>query len=508
MRRLEADVSSLNPLLATSRYDRQVANYLFTPLIYLDRDLHPVEGLAQSWEVLEGGRLYRFRLNERATFSDGQPVRASDVLFTLQKVVDPRSESVQAAGYFTDLDLSKTRAVDPLTVEIAFRKVLGSQMGRFNELLVLPEHVYGKGDFRRDFNDTAVGSGPYRLARREPGREIVVEKRRDYWARVPFLDSVVFKVIDDHATAWNAVRRGDIDETFVRSDTWLREQANPALSPVLAFQRFYTLNYNAIAWNNRDRVLADQRVRRALAACVPIESIVQDLYQGTARAMSGPFTPDQFAYNPRVPVIRKDLDEARRLLAAAGWRDEDGDGDLEREGKPFRIELVIMAGSSTGSQFAQLLQAEVKQVGGEIVIATLDTAHAIERLMAGNFQAAYLSWDLDPDPDPFAIFHSSQTPPRGQNFVRYANPAADRLIEQARTEIDERRRQTLYWQLHELLASDQPYTWTVQSSARWAISKRIQGIEVSPGYGLFLWYPGEFGWWIPQEMHGGQRGPR
>jgi len=100
------------------------------------------------------------------------------------------------------------------------------------------------------------------------------------------------------------------------------------------------------------------------------------------------------------------------------------------------------------------------------------------------------------DPDPYALFHSSQFPPRGQNFAFYANPEADRLMDAARRELDQSKRKDLYWRLHEVLAEDQPYAWVVQASAKWGINKRVRGVDVSPGLGLFLWYPGELGWWI------------
>ncbi|HEX7832782.1 MAG TPA: hypothetical protein VF787_24230, partial [Thermoanaerobaculia bacterium] len=133
-------------------------------------------------------------------------------------------------------------------------------------------------------------------------------------------------------------------------------------------------------------------------------------------------------------------------------------------------------------------------------------AMAIQRILAGNYEAAYLGWDLDPDPDPFALFHSSQMPPRGQNFVFFSNAEADRIIEAARQELDISKRKELYWRLHELLVDEQPYTWTVQVSSKWAINKRVRGVATSRGYGLFLWYPGELGWWIAKDSQQPSRG--
>lgn len=500
VRRLESDIVTLNPVAAATIYDRHVDNLLYTPLIYLDQDLQPIPGLAESWDVSDGGKLYRFELNEKATFSDGTPVRASDVWFTLRKIIDPASEAVQVIGAFEHLDLARTRVVDEHTIDIAFREPRASQMIRFNDVLVIPEHVYSKGNFRADYNFTAVGSGPYRLVKRDPGKELILERRADYWAAKPAIQKIIMKVIVDHGTAWNALKRGDIDESRIASDVWFRERNDPTLKKIIDFRRFYTLSFNFITWNTRNPHLADKRVRRALAMCIPTEAVIQDLYHGTARAMSGPFTPDDYAYNPNVPPVRYDPEGARALLAAAGWKDSNGDGALDRNGRPFKIEMIIMSGAATSTQFGQMVQGEMKKIGVDVELNTIDPSVAIPRIIAGNYEAAYLAFELDADPDPFAILHSSQWPPRGQNFSFYRNPEVDRLIDAARTELDRSKRKDLYWKLHEIAAADQPYTFTVQVSSKWAISRRVRNVEVSRGYGMFRWYPGEQGWWIPRHL--------
>jgi peptide/nickel transport system substrate-binding protein len=497
VRRLGLDVSTLNPVVLASRYDRYVANYLFTPLIYLDRNLQPIPGLADSWEISDDGLTYRFELNKKATFSDGKPVHASDVVYTLLKIADPKTEAIQAHDAFASLDAAKTRAVDDWTVEVVFRERLAAQLMRFNDVLILPQAVYSVGDFRNDFTLRAVGSGPYVLVRREIGKEVVLQRRKDYWGERPHIETVIMKVVNDHGTAFNALKSGELDETLIASDTWMRERNNPQLTRTIDFQRFYTLNYNYIGWNNRDPLFKDKRVRRAMSMCIPIEAVIHDLFQGTARAMSGPFTPDEWAYNPTVPVVRYDPTGAQALLAAAGWKDTNGDGILDKDGKPFHFVLIIMTGSATSQQIGLMAQSELKKVGVQVEIALMDGTRAIQSLMAGNFQSAYLSWDLDADPDPYGIFHSRQTPAvGGQNFVFYSNPEADRLMDQARTELDMSKRKELYWRLHEIIADDQPYTWVVQNSAKWGLNRRVHGVVSSRGFGFFQWYPGELGWWI------------
>lgn len=499
-RRLEIDIAGLNPIIAANKYDRYVGTYLFTPLLRVDKNLEPMPGIAKKWTVSKDGRLYTFELNEKATFSDGKPVRASDVIFTLRKIVDPASEAIQIAGAFEHLDLSRTRAIDDHTLEIGFKQPLASQLSRFNDVMILPEHVYSKGNFLNDFNSAnVIGSGAYKLVRRLPGTEVVLERRDDHWEARPRIKTVVFKVVGEHKTAWNAVKIGDIDETLITSDTWAREQNNPSLKKILNFERYYSRNYNYIAWNNRSALFSDKRVRKAMAMCMPIEAIVRDLYHGTARAMTGHFIPDQWAYNPQVPVIRYDPEGAKKLLAEAEWRDRNGDGILDRNGKPFKFDLIIMTGNVVTKQLGQMVQAELKNIGVDMQLMLLEGGSAIHRMMEGNYEAVYSGWDLDPDPDPHALFHSQSTPPRGQNFVFYSNPEADRLIDAARRELDQGKRKELYHRLHAVLAEDQPYCWMIQASAKYAMTKRLRNVQNSRGFGFFGWYPGELDWWLASD---------
>ncbi len=336
-------------------------NYLFTPMVYFDQNLRCIPALAEKWDISADGKIYTFQLNKNATFSDGTRVLPSDVIFTLKKIVDPEMEAAQVADGFEELDLANTRVVDDRTVAVAFKKPLASRLIRFNNVLVLPEHVYGKGNFKTDFTSRAVGSGPYRLVRRVPGQEILLQLRSDYWGPKPYLQNVLFKVIIDATTAWNALKHNDVDETMISSDVWLRESRRPELVKAVDFLRFYTLNYNYVAWNGRNPLFADKRVRRALGMCIDLPSIINNMYHGTARAMNGPFTPDEWAYNPAVPVLPFDPVGAKRLLNDAGWFDSKNTGVLERDGKPFKFDMYVFAGGATSLPFAPALPGRAQE---------------------------------------------------------------------------------------------------------------------------------------------------
>jgi peptide/nickel transport system substrate-binding protein len=503
VRRLEGDVKTLNPLLLTSAYEKAVVSYIFDPLVEIDQRLRVVPGLARSWSVSVDGKTFTFELDPRARFSDGSPVRPEDVIFTLGRIVDPKTQSPQLSGYFTGLNLEQTRVTGPRTVVVVFDEFRAGQLLAFN-IPIVPEHVYSEGDFRADFAASATGSGPYRVAKVDTGQQVVLEKRDDYWGTAPWISRVVFRVIGEDEVAWRAIKQGQIDETRVTSDIYRLEGDDPEVLRTLEIYRFYPLGYNFIPWNVSDPVLSDARVRRALTHALDRKSIVEHVYTGTARIVSGPFTPEQPGYNPTVQPMPYDLDASRALLAEAGWRDTNGDGIVDREGRPLTIELLVSAGNAASRDQSQIFQRSLKQVGVDLKLTMVDSATLFDRVMKGNFQGTLLHWSLDLDPDLFGLFHSSQIPPAGMNIGRYTNADVDRLIEEARREVDDGRRMKIYQQLHERLAGDQPYTWTVQVSDKRAISRRVRNVKLAEGLGPFFWRPGPLDWWLarPPEAEG------
>lgn len=492
VRRLETDVTTLNYVLQTTEDERQVLQYLYDPMIDFDQNLEPIPGTVAKWEIEDGGKAYVLHVDPRAKFSDGTPVTAADVIFTLEKILD--EQSMQFASWFEGLDRAQTKAVDDKTVRVVFAQPKVTQLVTFN-IGVLPKHVYEKGDFRK--TTQVVGNGPYVLERRETGKTIALKRNENYWREKPHIDSVLFRVIADDNVAWSALKRGDIHVTRVNNDTWMREK--DAVQDRIDFYNTWLFSWNGIAWNLQDPLFQDANVRRALAMAFDRQSVIDRLYHGQARAISSPFLPDTWPYNPDVHPVEFNVQAAAALLSAAGWKDSDNDGILDRDGKPFRFTILIPAGSKTSTDQTQIFQDSLRRVGVQMEISTLDSAAFFDRILGGNYQSAILAWTNDPDPDLYSLFHSTQTPPTGLNVVHYANAEADQILERGRTTFDRAVRTDMYHQLHDIIASDQPYLFMVQVGMKWAVDKRVKNVRVGKGVGLFLWHPGPYGWWIAKE---------
>jgi peptide/nickel transport system substrate-binding protein len=492
--RLGGGLNTLNPVLRTTAYELTVLGFLFDGLVELDRDLNPAAGLAKSWTVSDDGLSYRFLLDPLATWSDGVPVTARDVVFSLEQY---KSYSPLISGYLEDLNLEKTRVVDDHTVDVVFDAYHAGQLYTLS-IAIVPEHVYSEGDFRTDFNDTVVGNGPFRLARREAGSEILLERRDDYVGARPHVRQILCRVIPNGSVAWSALTRGEIDEMRLTTSQWQLHADDPEAREIVTFHQFYELSYNFVAWNNSKPQLSDANVRRALTMGIDRGALVEHVYKGGARIMSGPYTTEQWSFNPSVSPIPYDPEGAARLLDAAGWRDEDGTGVRSSNGKPLRIEMLVTADDRTSVEQGQIYQDALKKIGVAIDLRSLELTSLIERVLSGRYDGAFLGTTMDLDPDLFANFHSSQFPPTGSNWVRYSNPEIDELLVAGQEERSFEERRRIYQQIHEILGRDQPMTWLVQPSARWAVHNRVKNVRIAPGLGVFGWVPGPREWWIPQ----------
>jgi len=489
--RLKNQLQTLNYILHTDDAERIVLSFVYEPLIGLSADLQPVPALASRWEISGDHRTYTLYLDPRATFSDGRPVLASDVVFTLNKIVT--TPSIQFASWFDAMDRERTKALDERTVRVVFKQARVAQLLAFT-VAVMPEHVFGRGDLTK--NDAVVGSGPYIVKRRDSDG-VLLEARENYWREKPSIRSLLFRTVADDGVAWLGLGRGDLDAGQITNDTWAHAKAQPELRTKLRFVNVWLLSYNCIGWNLKHELFREARVRRALAMAFDRRAVIESLYHGEARAVTGPFTPDQWANDPTVDGIEFDAAGARAELAAAGWRDSDKDGVLDRNGKPFAFTLLIPSGNAARDQ-AVIFQSALQSVGVRMEIGTMEGAAFFDRVLAGNFDAAFFSWVNEPDPDPYGLFHSSQKAPSGLNVVGYENKRADELMELARTEFDPARRAALYHDLHSILARDQPYLWIVQVATKWAVATRLQHVDPSRGVGLFHHYPGPFAWRVDE----------
>jgi peptide/nickel transport system substrate-binding protein len=487
-RRLDLEPHTLDPLRSTSNSEGDVIALTTRNLLDYDARLDLVPGLADRWQVSDDHKTYTLHIRADARWEDGSPVTADDAVFTIEKIRDPR---FPAAGFLKSNfeDLKSVEAVDTQTFRATFDRPYAFRLNVFH-MPIVSKKLY------RASSRLTPGNGPYRLERWKTGESVTLVRNAGYFGPRPHVDRILFRILQDDATAYRALTAGDIDEMRLPSNFVREARADPRFGARDRLVQFFDLSFSVITLNNRTALFGDPRVRRAMTMLFDRGAVVRELFEGSARVISGPWSPESPAYDVSVDPLPFDPEAARRQLAEAGWKDTDGDGILDREGKPFRFELLVPAGATASEQIAQIFEKDMADGGIRVDIRRLDASTVFERQDRGEFEAVLSAWEnFDPVPDPYPYYDSSQWPPAGANSGFYKDADADRLMEQAREEFDPGKRRELYHALHRVLRNDPPDIFICSNAVRWAVADRIGGLVTTP-LGLYHFWPDSAAWWI------------
>ncbi len=487
-RHLSSDPATLDPTTTTEELGLRVEDLIFRPLIGIDAKRHSVPGLAVSWSVSPDGLAYELRLDPTAKWEDGSPVTSKDVAFTIDRVRDPKVTAANWRPWFDDVVSVETP--NALTAIVRFRRPYVERLLGFS-LPVVSASAYARP---AEVDRKPVGTGPYRLEGWVPKQALTLRRREDVPASAYPFAKIVFRIVPDNAMRFQAGMRGELDEFYITRDQVPAAQRSPDFQSRNRLVRAPQFLVVMVVWNCRNPILADVRVRRALAMAWPRADIAKRLYPPDgATLVSGPYPPGAPENAPDVQPPPYDPQTSGRLLDEAGLK-LGPDGFRRRGGRRVSLEFLYTTLSPIYRTMAEILHQAYARVGVELVLRPLDWAAYLQRSTAGEFDAApWAGTQLPPRVDPYPNYHSSQTPPNGENTGFYRNPEADRAMEAAQREMDESKRLELLRQVHRLLAADPPADFLWDADQYWGISKQIEGVETSP-VGLFHFLPGPLAW--------------
>jgi ABC-type transport system substrate-binding protein len=240
--------------------------------------------------------------------------------------------------------------------------------------------------------------------------------------------------------------------------------------------------YRYIGYNLKRELFKDRRVRTALAYAVPMQQIIDQVFQGLAKQIAGPFLPGSTAYDDTVEPITFDLEKAKLLLEEAGWVDTDEDGirDKTIDGVkvPARYDLMIYSDAPAYRTIAEIIKENNRKIGVEVLVSPAKWALMLQKLNKKEFDAAMLGWALPWKQDPFQVWHGSQADiPDSSNHIGYRNPELDKLIDQLRITLDPEKQAELYHKIHRIIYEDQPYTFLFVDKATAGYDMRLQNVK-------------------------------
>ncbi len=479
---VRGDINSLNIYTASTILSQEVIHLLFLPLAKERDDF--AEGpptfdpaLARSWTVSDDGLTLTFTLDDRMKWSDGKPVTSADVVFSHKAATSPE---VGWLGMDVKEFIEEVTAVDDGTVRYRFSRRYPYQLMDAVEGNILPAHHYSSIPFSAwpttAFLDAPVVSGPYRLASYSQNDAIVLERNPAYSGEPAGVARIVFRVIPDVATQLAEIASGGID---VMENVPAAHVARLRDSKNLDLLTVHDLSYTFICWNLRSPLFSDPKVRRALTMAIDRRAIVDGVISGNGSPLATPIMSLYWAHDPAVAPWPYDQAKARALLAEAGWRDTDGDGILDKDGRAFRFTLESNQGSQLRNDTAVMVQDHLRKVGIDAQPRIIEWRTYLQKHEQHDFDAFVGGYREATKVDLKSLIHSEAVE-SGYNYMGYTNPAMDALIDEARVESDAGKAKALWSRAQALFHEDQPFTVLFEMQRVNAVNRRVTGVRMSP----------------------------
>ncbi len=485
------DASNLIPALASDSSSHEVANHLYASPLKYDKNLNITTEAAESYEVLDGGKRIRITLKKGILWDDGVELTTDDVEFTYKMMIDPETPTAYAEDYLVVKELN---IIDAYTFEAVYDQPFARALITWMHA-VMPKHkLQGENLMETAFSRQPLSSGPYRLKEWVPGSRIVLEARDEYFEGRPNLDQIVYRIIPDMATMFLELKADNLDLMGLTPQQYLYQTKGQQWDQNYNKYKYLSFSYLYLGYNLRNPLFQDVKVRQALAYALNKEDIIKGVYLGQAEPTIGPYKPGTWVYNDQIEPYGYDPDKAKALLAEAGWEDTDGDGMLDKDGKPFAFTIMTNQGNEQRSKTAAIIQKKFEQVGIQVDIRVVEWASFIKEFIdKGRFEAIIMGWNITQDPDNYDVWHSSKAVEGGLNFVYYKNPELDELLEKARYTVDQAERKKYYDRVQEILHRDQPYCFLATPYSLPIVQARFHGIDPAPAGISYNMND----WWIP-----------
>jgi peptide/nickel transport system substrate-binding protein len=261
--------------------------------------------------------------------------------------------------------------------------------------------------------------------------------------------------------------------------------------------KYLGFGYSYLGYNLQDWKFKDKLVRQALTMAINRESIVEGVLLGLGTVTDTPYKPDTYWYNHNVKKFPYDPEKAKQMLAEAGWKDTDGDGTLDKDGKPFEFTIITNHGNEIRKNAAIIIQRDLKKVGITVKIRVIEWAAFLKNFInKRKFEACLLGWGIGIDPSQIDIWNSKKTGENELNFINYQNPEVDRLLDLGASTYNREERKKYYDQFQEIIAEDQPYTFLFVQYSLPIINSRFHGIKPAP-IGISYNFPK---WYVPKSL--------
>ena len=415
--------------MCSSVSDTTLYMQIYDPLLAFDSNNEVEYYLAKSYDVSDDGLTYTFHLQENVKFHNGDPLKASDVVFTIKRAMESPYISSMVA------DVADAAAPDDLTVAVTLSAPNAAFLKNMESIYILDEAVVTEaGD---SYGSNPVGTGAYKFVSYETANAVQLTRNDDYFMGAPDIKDVTYRVITDVTTATVGIQAGDIDYGVVESASYTNIENDKNLK----MEGFDSPTTYFVVMNNQAAPFSDVRVRQAISYACDREFMIDCAANGFGTVARSMINPVVFGDTSKInDPYSYDKDKAASLLAEAGVSS---------------LNVTIKSFGAVDS-LAQVLQQNLADVGITATIASAEQNTFLEEVFAGDFEIAVMAASLEGDYDTFSILFDPASI-GGFNMARYDNPDVTALFAKGRTTTNLEERAEIYTELFNTIGEDAPY---------------------------------------------------
>jgi peptide/nickel transport system substrate-binding protein len=508
---ISADVQTFNSLFAFSYEEGAIADLLYPGLLDFrwnegkgDLDSYPM--IAKSWQWAEDSSFIKFTLRDDILWSDGKKLTASDVVFSYDIFSDPDVQS-RLYGIFNQLfiesdghiDIQKTfNVISPYEFEIRFPDNSVPDLVKI-VIPVIPEHVFKNvsreklANHESSFNP--VSSGAFKLKKWERNQSIILEAdSNSFLFKQGQVSVLIFKVVPDYTSRMLQVKKGEIDLVElvkVEDVEELKKEEQLVVFPLFGRE------YDYIGWNNIDtdlfsggkvksnKYFGSINVRKALSMAINKKEILEEYLQGLGELAASSVSPIfKSSYNYEVRPYEYDPDEAKRILALEGWKDEDRNGILEKGKEEFKFKMYYPVGNPLREYAVVVVKNNLKSVGIEMIPEKMELGTFIDNLYERKLDSWVAGYGM-PIPLDLKPYWYSDPNIGFLNFASYKSFEADKILDRLETKISNERKNELMKEFQKVIHQDEPVTFLYWTPNIIVYNNRIKNIRITP-YGVLV----------------------
>ena len=447
---------TIRPFEPLERDILSIYNVIYEGLVTIDDDYLPQGCIAESWEENSGGKVWTFHLRSDVRFSDGTPLTANDVVASANYILDKaRDENITDHGFYSNLAyfVKKITAKDDLTVVVQANSTNKNPRQYY---ALLYEMTFPIVPASQVSADQPIGSGSYVVNQFVSGDFMTLEANTNWWKTQPYVRQIMVSFHDTPRSVIDSYEYNRVDSIFTRSIAGAQYKTG-TLSVSMAYR---TSQLECLYMNNSASELTPE-VRKAIRYVIDRQKIITNVYSGLAVATNFPFYPGTWMYNDSLDSqFVVNLDEARNLLAQAGWEDSDDNGILDRltnEGETRNLRLRFYVYEEPDNdvrlEAANMIAEQLAQVGIACSVEAMTLANVQEKLKAGSFDLALIAFSMDVAPDPGFMLIKGNT----GNYNRYKSDKMTELCHDLRREVSQEGYRQKLMQIQALFAEDCPF---------------------------------------------------